>query len=279
MAEIPSIWGIHESTDLNDYYNKHLIFKHLTPRIANTILKPNRNLFVCKSTMKLFEKYNHFANMDFIYSGIDVKTVSQQSKVQLREKLNLPSKTIVAIIGTICERKGQVDFVKAAKNILALRNDLLFLIIGKNSNDEYYHQVLNEIGQLKDIALLDIKENIMEYYGATDIFVCCSNNESFPLVILEAMASSIPIVTTPVFGISEQLADGETALFYKPGDINQLVDKIRYLLDNPDESKLLGEKAYKAVSILFHEDAMLQKYKDLFQTVAFEEVIARPLTF
>ena len=277
FAEIPSIWGIHESIDLFEYYNKHPVFNNLMPWISTTILKPNRNLFVSKSSMKLFEKYNHFANMDFIYNGIDVKTEFPKNKIQLCEKLNLPTKTIVTIIGTVCERKGQIDFVKAAKILLESRDDLFFTIIGKNTNDEYYHQVIDEINQMEDIMVLDNQENIMDYYSASDIFVCCSYNESFPLVILEAMASSLPIVTTPVFGISEQLADGETALFYKPGDIHQLVDKIGYLLDHPNESKALGEKANKAVGILFREEVMLQKYKDLFQTVALEDVIARPI--
>jgi glycosyltransferase involved in cell wall biosynthesis len=280
FAEIPSIWGIHESTDPIDYYKSHPHFRNLVPWIFKTILKPNRNLFVCKSTMQLFEKYNHYANMDFIYNGIGQQSYDLPDKHNLRNDLKLPAdKTIITIIGTICERKGQLDFVKAAKLILKSNNNLHFMIIGKNSDDEYYHQVMDEIGQVADIVILDNQENIMDYFKASDIFVCCSYNESFPLVILEAMSCSLPIVTTPVFGISEQLTDGETALFYNPGEIQQLADKIKFLLDHKNEAIGMGEKARTTVEVLFREEDMMQKYEELFKTVVFEDVVARPLSF
>jgi glycosyltransferase involved in cell wall biosynthesis len=279
FAEIPSVWGIHESVDPIDYYKTHACFGNLANLIYKTILKSNRNIFVCKSTMQLFEKYNHYANMDFIYNGIGQLSDHLPDKHKLRNELKLPDKTIITIIGTICERKGQIDFVKAARYLLKSSNNLHFMIIGKNSDDEYYRQVVNEIGQNVDIVILDNQENIMDYYGASDVFVCCSYNESFPLVILEAMSCSLPVVTTPVFGISEQLTDGETALFYNPGDIMQLANKIKYLLDHKKEAGELGKKARTAVEVLFREEDMLRKYEDLFKTVAFEEVVARPLTF
>ncbi len=279
FAEIPSIWGIHESNDPIDYYKSHPRFRNLVPWIFKTILKPNRNLFVCKSTMHLFEKYNQFGNMDFIYNGIRVNSDHPHDTGYLEIKARLPDKTIITIIGTICERKGQLDFVKAAKLILKSNNNLHFMIIGKNYDDEYYHLLVDEIDKIADIVLLDSQENIMDYYRASDIFVCCSYNESFPLVILEAMSCSLPVVTTPVFGISEQLTDGETALFFNPGEVQQLADKIKFLLDHKNEAIELGKKARTAVEVLFREEDMMQKYEDLFKTVVFEDAVARPLTF
>jgi glycosyltransferase involved in cell wall biosynthesis len=147
------------------------------------------------------------------------------------------------------------------------------MIVGKNFNDDYYQRILNEIDEIKDIVILDSQENIMEYFNASDIYVCSSYNESFPLVILEAMSCSLPIVTTPVFGISEQLTDGETALFYNPGEIGQLVNRIKTLLDNKNEAKVMGKRARKAVEVLFQEEDMLCKYEELMKTVVFEDVI------
>jgi O-antigen biosynthesis protein len=279
FAEIPSVWGIHESIDPIDYYNSHNHFKKLAPWIFKTILKTNRNVFVCKATMRLFEKYNHFANMDFIYNGVRFQSDHLPEKSKIAKKLNLPDKTIITIIGTICERKGQIDFVKTAKNLLKSTGNLHFMIIGKNFGDEYYQRLVDEIGRVADIVVLENQENILDFYKCSDIFVCCSYNESFPLVILEAMECSLPIVTTPVFGISEQLTDGETALFYRPGDVMQLENKIKYLLDHKEQAIEMGKKARMTVEVLFREEDMLRKYEDLFNTTALEDVIARPLEF
>jgi hypothetical protein len=48
FAEIPSVWGIHESVDPIDYYKTHACFGNLANLIYKTILKSNRNIFVCK---------------------------------------------------------------------------------------------------------------------------------------------------------------------------------------------------------------------------------------
>src|SRR5207249_4672091 len=61
------------------------------------------------------------------------------------------------------------------------------------------------------------------YWLAADLFCCTSRVESYPCVILEAMAAGLPIITTPVFGISEQVRESINALFYRPGDVKTLV--------------------------------------------------------
>jgi len=270
--QIPSIWGIHESYDYVEYYKSHPVFSALSPYILGTIFKSNRNVFVCKSTMRLFEKYNVYGNMDYIYNGISLNTLDNDThKNELRKKLNLPVKKSVTIIGTICERKGQIDFIKAAKEILKIRKDLLFLIIGSNINDAYYQNVLDAIDGNSDFIIIDNTKNIDDYFSITDVLTCCSYIESFPMVILEAMSFSLPIVTTPVFGISEQLVDGETALFYNPGDIDQLKYNIESCLDNPEFSKKMGQRANDVVKVLFREDDMLNKYLELFQNVVLED--------
>ena len=151
------------------------------------------------------------------------------------------------------------------------------MIFGKNFNDAYYQQIIEEIDELKDIVILDNQENIMDYFNASDIYVCSSTNESFPLVILEAMSCSLPIVTTPVFGISEQVTDGESALLYNPGEIKQLANKIKFLLDHKNEAKEMGKRARAAVEILFWEEDMLCEYEELIKTVIYEDAIALPM--
>ena len=71
-----------------------------------------------------------------------------------------------------------------------------------------------------------------QYYRASDIFVCTSYNESYPRVILEAMAFELPIITTPVFGISEQVYENINGYFFSPGDIENMTEKIKQLICN-----------------------------------------------
>ena len=76
------------------------------------------------------------------------------------------------------------------------------------------------------------------FWRAADVFCCTSRIESYPHVILEAMAAELPIITTKVFGIAEQVRDSINGLFYNPGDIKTLVRHL--VLLTSDEQKRAG---------------------------------------
>ncbi len=80
------------------------------------------------------------------------------------------------------------------------------------------------------------------YYRAADIFVLPSFSEAFPLTLLEAGASGLPIVATNVGGVSDILHDGVNGLMTKTGDSEDLAGKIITLLDNNELRKEMGKK-------------------------------------
>jgi glycosyltransferase involved in cell wall biosynthesis len=103
------------------------------------------------------------------------------------------------------------------------------------------------------------------YYAAADIFVCCSRVESFPRVILEALAARLPIVTTPVYGIAEQVRENESALFYPPGDVASLARAIDRLIENPTLTKRLAANTVTALESLIDFDSMVNEYGKVFR--------------
>src|SRR4029077_11599239 len=72
------------------------------------------------------------------------------------------------------------------------------------------------------VSIVAETHEIARYYQAADIFVCTSRVESFPRVVLEAMAYGLPIVSTRVFGIAEQVGENVNGLLYEPGDTQRL---------------------------------------------------------
>ena len=95
------------------------------------------------------------------------------------------------------------------------------MVVGDRSS-AYSDQLHDAIGRLPNdsrrrMGVVPETSSVGIYYSAADIFVCSSRLESYPRVILEAMAAGLPIVTTPVFGITEQVKEGVNAFLYKPG--------------------------------------------------------------
>jgi glycosyltransferase involved in cell wall biosynthesis len=76
------------------------------------------------------------------------------------------------------------------------------------------------------------RQGLHDALRAADVFVCTSRIECFPRVNLEAMHLGLPLITTPVFGVPEQVFDGVNGLYYKVGDATQLAGHIQKLVSD-----------------------------------------------
>ena len=72
-----------------------------------------------------------------------------------------------------------------------------------------------------------------------------------PIAILEAMAYSHPIISTPVGGIPEVIKTGENGILVKPGDTKAIADAIKFYIENNEAIRSQGDKAYEVVQDFF----------------------------
>jgi glycosyltransferase involved in cell wall biosynthesis len=178
---------------------------------------------------------------------------------------------VVLILGTVCERKGQKDLILAIHEMdNNLVNKLRFFIVGDRKTLEYskeLHEIINTLPEEKKsrITVVDETPEIYKYYMASDIFVCSSRVESFPKVIQEAMYYGLSIVTTPVYGIVEQVKNNISSLYYQPGDIKMLLTHIEHLTLNSELRNKLSSNAKIALDIFPTIDEMASQYENVFK--------------
>jgi glycosyltransferase involved in cell wall biosynthesis len=177
---------------------------------------------------------------------------------------------VLLLLGTICERKGQIDLVRALRHLDegAARRTRCFVVGDRPS--PYSEQLHAEVEGLPDalrqrIAIVSETGNTALYHSAADVFVCTSRVESFPRVVLEAMAYDLPVVTTPVFGIAEQVREGVNAMFYTPGDVVSLGGRIQEIVVNDDVRCRLAARARPMLDRLRSFDEMVSSYAELFR--------------
>ena len=170
---------------------------------------------------------------------------------------------MLLLLGTVCERKGQHDLAQALALLpgaVATRTRTFFV---GDRESEYQRTLHTMIGKLSDerrarVTIVPETDDVARYFLAADVFVCTSRVESYPRVILEAMAWGLPIVTTPVFGIREQVREGVNGLFYAPGDVDALAAAItRLVTDDALRARLAGN-AVPALDALTDFDAMVE---------------------
>ncbi|HBC3926945.1 TPA: glycosyltransferase [Vibrio parahaemolyticus] len=267
---IPALWVIHESETPFSHISH---WSSVAKSVAHSALaQAYQVVFVSEATKGLFQPLASKQNFEVVYNGFDTDLMEQRlpnSKGAAREELNLKDDDVyTVIVGTVCDRKGQVDFVNAISLLKEqLPKTARFAIVGDRASEysELMHQALDELPMNVRERVDVVKETheVGKFYRAADIFVCCSKVESFPRVIQEAMYCELPIVTTPVFGIAEQVKDGVSALFFEKENPDELAEKMLALINDPSERERLGHNARLHLTRLPDYQHMISEYESL----------------
>jgi glycosyltransferase involved in cell wall biosynthesis len=194
--------------------------------------------------------------------GIDLSEFypgrSQQS---VRAQLSIPiSAKVVIFVGRIEPVKGTEYLLKAATHLVPLRDDLRFLIVGDGPlrsrfQKKYLHNRIIFLGWRNDIA---------DLLNASDILVLPSISEGLPIVSLEALSLSKPVIATDVGALSDVILDRETGMLVSPGKWMELSDAIASLLGNPRSVHEMGVKGSEFIKRFFAWDEILRRYEDVY---------------
>lgn len=269
---LPTIWGIHESVDYNTYFS--MFPPDVRSLAVNAFCEATKVVFVANATAALYESLDTL-NFITIRNGVDLnhieKSKNKIDRRSLRAALNIAEdETVISIFGTVCFRKGQKIFAQAAKLLLErYEGRLKFLIVGAK-DCAYLTELrlyITENHLEADVEIIPACDNvrIFDYYAVSDYFVCASYEESAPQVILEAMAFELPIVSTNVFGIPEQIRNGAEALLVEPGSPDAIAEGLLTLLKNPALAMRLADNGKYRLKSKFTKELMLQQYDQLFQ--------------
>lgn len=108
-------------------------------------------------------------------------------------------------------------------------------------------------------------DEIPRYLHAADVFVRPSRSEGMGNSFVEALAAGLPIIGTPVGGITDIIEEGKTGFFAKPDDPSDLAEKIKYVLLHSDEAHRSVENSQKIISDKFSWDNIARQYFSVFQ--------------
>jgi len=183
------------------------------------------------------------------------------------EKLRLKNKNHKTIInvGRNDPAKDYKTLYKAVGLVYQDYKKLAFWQIGAN---------IHLTGKIKgdgNLILSSVKKvkqkNLINYYHASDVYVSSSSSESFGKVLIEAMASGLPVVATATTGSKEIIKNEVNGFLVPIGDSQILARKILYLLNNPARVKEIGESGRRTVKEKFNNEKIggeiIKFWKDL----------------
>ncbi|HEY3346905.1 MAG TPA: glycosyltransferase family 4 protein [Nitrospirota bacterium] len=205
-----------------------------------------------------------------IPTGIDIEKFNLGMPTGgFRAEMGAEGKKLVGMVAVMRGDKGPDIFVRAAEEVLKVRQDAVFVLVG----DGWMRGKLEEMAASSpysgSIRLTGHRNDIPRVYADLDLFVLPARApEGVPQAVLQAHAMKVPVVASALGGITEVAIPGITALCVKPDDYNALAAAIISMLDHPDNAKSLSEAGHRLVLDKYSFKGMLDQMERLYSSVS-----------
>ena len=184
-------------------------------------------------------------------NGIEIQPVEPGKqrfyRKEIRNKFGIPDDAVLIInVGRFSKEKGQMLLVRAFHRLVDnCSQDKLYCMLCGDGPTQTSVEEYVQSHSLSNVIFPGRIDAIHEYLSSADIFVMPSDFEGMPNAMMEAMACALPCVSTNRSGATDIARDNREALFIDVGSVDQLYEKLLYLVEKPDERRRLGENAQK----------------------------------
>lgn len=175
----------------------------------------------------------------------------------------------ILAIGRLIRRKGFQNLVSAMPEVLRRTGqDVVVDIVGSGPLRDSLTRMVGRLGLESHVRLVGAVpyEDLHQIYWQSDIFVLPSLAEGMALVLLEAMASGLPVVATRVAGSEELVTNGENGYLVKPADEDSLAEALATLVSDADMRRRMA-KASLARAAEYDWTRIARRYLDLYEEI------------
>jgi glycosyltransferase involved in cell wall biosynthesis len=210
----------------------------------------------------------------YLPSRVDTEVFSPRQatawRSAIREELCAEQSKVVLFVGTFSLHKGVKYLIGAMPQIVRQHPDVKLVLVGSGPLETRLRELVQRLGVTESVVFVGRRshDQMPQVVAAADVLVLPSLNEGLPRVILEAMATGLPVVATSVGGIPELVADGRTGLLVRPADEGALADAVCRVLADPDEAMAWGRAGRAVAEREYEREANLRGYAQIVETVA-----------
>jgi glycosyltransferase involved in cell wall biosynthesis len=208
------------------------------------------------------------SKIETIHYGIALNQFqSSNGFINLNKRQELGFTEDDIVIGTVARlavQKGHAYLVEASKAIVAKYPNVHFVFSGDGPLRSELEKRVEKLGLAEHFHFLGFRNDVSELLFAFDIFVLPSLFEGLPNVILEAMASSRPVVATAVDGTPELIENQISGLLVDPKSPDQLSEAIMAVLAQEDRGIAIGRQARERIEKEFSFAKQFEKFESLY---------------
>ncbi len=175
-----------------------------------------------------------------------------------------PEGPVVLFVGRIHQRKGIDHLVRAMPEVLARVPDARLLVAGRGEREPEVRALVKELGLERTVEMLGHVPDaeLPSLYARAAVFAMPSLYEGFGIVMLEAMASSLPVVAFRTGGAADLVSDGATGFLADPATLG---DRLARVLEDPAAARSMGERGRERVLAGYTWSAVAQRTLEVYE--------------
>jgi glycosyltransferase involved in cell wall biosynthesis len=217
-----------------------------------------------RSQLMAFAEEEHWAKLHVVHCGVDPGTFAPVHRDGREPPLRLLS------VGRLTQVKGQAVLIDAIAQLRERGVEVAVDVVGDGPKRADLERIAADSGVADRVTFAGAigQDRIRSYYDRADAFAISSFAEGIPVVLMEAMASELPVVAPGVMGIRELVHDGDNGRVVRPGRADELADAIEELARDPERRRELGRAGRHTVQAEFDIAASARELAELFDTYA-----------
>lgn len=215
----------------------------------------------------LRERFPHRADrVHRIYNGLDF------AEFERADFSSTPP--LIIAVGRLIPKKGFSDLIRACALFAEHGTSFRCEIVGEGLLEKELRRQIDELRLQNDVELTGAKPQtqLRRRLAAANVFVLPSvidpdgGRDNLPTVIMEAMATGLPVVSTNIGGIPEMVIENETGFLVQPGDAAAMADAIERVINDPSLAQRLGQFGYERAQALFSIEKNVRELCALIKT-------------
>ena len=218
--------------------------------------------YFCRSQAAIFAGPDDLDRLHIIHCGVDPSAYSPV--------VHVGSGTRLLFVARLAELKGLSVLLEAMAVVAKAHPDVRLTVVGDGPERSRFEKLRKRLNleQTVDFVGYRSQSEVAQHLADTDVFVLPSYAEGVPVTLMEAMGSGLPVVATQVGGVSELVEHGTNGFIVRPGDADELADRISTLLGDPALRQRMGSAGRSKVESDFSNEREAARLETLFANTA-----------
>jgi N-acetyl-alpha-D-glucosaminyl L-malate synthase BshA len=208
-----------------------------------------------------------YAQVEVIPNFVCGSEYARQPRPELRAELSPANEPLLVHVSNFRPVKRPVDCVEILARVRGRGVDARLVMVGDGSERGRAEHRARCLGLEGFCTFVGKQPRIIDYLSVADVLLLPSEQESFGLAALEAMACEVPVVASRVGGVPEVVTDGETGCLSDVGDVDKMAADAVALLSDETARRAMGRRARESALSRYNTDLVIPQYVEFYERI------------